>query len=91
MEAGCPGCRPINREPIAEACRKEGWQAVGSPGNPEGCGNGGHAHLGTGVPLYSSRNVFAGSMLAILSVGNVVASSVTDRSVSTTARMVGAS
>ena len=40
---------------------------------------------------YSSRNVFAGSMLAIRSVGTTVAISVTDASTSTTPRIVGTS
>jgi len=40
---------------------------------------------------YSSRNVFAGSMLAIRSVGTAVAISVTDASTSTTPRIVGTS
>jgi hypothetical protein len=42
-------------------------------------------------PFYSSRNVSAGSIFAILSVGKVVASSVTIIRVSTTVARVGAS
>jgi len=43
------------------------------------------------VVAYSSRNVFAGSIFAIRSVGTVVAISVTDASTKTTARIVGVS
>ena len=44
-----------------------------------------------GRPLYSSRSTLAGSILAILSVGAIVARSVTAETVSATTRMVGAS
>ena len=74
---------------LSQSQRREASGATVARGNP--CEKADRLFLLGYGPLYSSRSVLAGSILAILRVGTVVARSVTAESVSTTTSMVGAS